>query len=78
MTRLTATALSPSAYQDNFAREHLPPPGQWPDFHFDLPELAYPARLNCVAELLDASYRSVATKKLIARLDAGEGPDELT
>jgi hypothetical protein len=31
-----------------------------------------------VAELLDASYRSVATKKLIARLDAGERPDELT
>lgn len=30
-----------------------------------------------VAELLDASYRSVATKKLIARLDAGERPDEL-
>ncbi|MCK0519456.1 MmcQ/YjbR family DNA-binding protein [Williamsia sp. DF01-3] len=31
-----------------------------------------------VAELLDASYRSVATKKLIARLDAGERPAELT
>ena len=55
MTRLTAAVLSPSAYQDTFAREHLPPPGQWPDFHFDLPELAYPARLNCVAELLDAA-----------------------
>ena len=55
MTRLTATALSPSAYQDNFAREHLPPPDQWPDFHFDLPELTYPARLNCVAQLLDAA-----------------------
>jgi 2-aminobenzoate-CoA ligase len=55
MTRLTAAALSPSAYQDHFAREQLPPPGQWPDFHFDLPELAYPARLNCVAELLDTA-----------------------
>jgi 2-aminobenzoate-CoA ligase len=55
MTRLTATALSPSAYQDHFARAHLPPPAQWPDFVFDLPELAYPARLNCVAELLDGA-----------------------
>ncbi|WP_426100655.1 AMP-binding protein [Massilia sp. TSP1-1-2] len=55
MTRFTAPVLSPSAYQDTFAREHLPPPEQWPDFHFDLPELAYPARLNCVAELLDAA-----------------------
>jgi 2-aminobenzoate-CoA ligase len=48
MTRLTAAPLAPSAYQDTFAREHLPPPGQWPDFHFDLPALAYPERLNCV------------------------------
>ena len=55
MTRLTAAALGPSAYQDTFAREHLPPPGQWPQFDFSLPALAYPDRLNCVAELLDAA-----------------------
>ena len=55
MTRTTAIPLAPSAYQDTFAREHLPPPGQWPDFHFDLPQLVYPARLNCVAQLLDAA-----------------------
>ena len=55
MTSLTATALSPSAYHDSFARDHLPPPGQWPEFHFDLPELVYPAQLNCVAELLDGA-----------------------
>jgi 2-aminobenzoate-CoA ligase len=55
MTRLTAAALCPSAYQDNFAREHLPPPGQWPDFQFDLASLQYPERLNCVAELLDTA-----------------------
>lgn len=52
MTRQSAV-LSPSAYVDHFAREHLPPPGQWPDFRFDLPELAYPVQLNCVADLLD-------------------------
>ena len=55
MTRLTAAGLGPSAYQDNFAREHLPPPSQWPDFDFPLPALAYPEHLNCVAELLDAA-----------------------
>ena len=55
MTRLTAATLSPSAYQDNFAREHLPPPDQWPDFLLGPPGLAYPERLNCVAELLDAA-----------------------
>jgi 2-aminobenzoate-CoA ligase len=46
-------ALSPSGHQDGFARAHLPPPDQWPEFLFDLPALHYPDRLNCVAELLD-------------------------
>ncbi|MES2129586.1 MAG: AMP-binding protein [Pseudomonadota bacterium] len=54
MTRVTAAELNPTSYEDHFARAHLPPRGQWPDFLFDLPELQYPARLNCVAELLDA------------------------
>jgi 2-aminobenzoate-CoA ligase len=41
------------APRDTFARDHLPPRNEWPDFLFTLPELNYPARLNCVAELLD-------------------------
>ncbi|MEU3661460.1 AMP-binding protein [Streptomyces sp. NPDC032940] len=41
-----------SAHVDTFAREHLPPPDQWPQLRFDLPELHYPDRLNCAAELL--------------------------
>ncbi|MEV1083195.1 AMP-binding protein [Streptomyces sp. NPDC050211] len=41
-----------SAHVDSFAREHLPPPDQWPELRFDLPELRYPDRLNCAAELL--------------------------
>ncbi|MDL2354341.1 MAG: benzoate-CoA ligase family protein [Pseudomonadota bacterium] len=53
MTRALPAALSPSGYLDQFARAHLPPRALWPDFHFALPELAYPARLNCVAVLLD-------------------------
>ena len=42
-----------SAHVDTFARDHLPPRDQWPEFLFELPELQYPARLNCAAELLD-------------------------
>jgi 2-aminobenzoate-CoA ligase len=38
---------------DTFARDNLPPRAEWPDFRFTLPELNYPARLNCVTELLD-------------------------
>ena len=47
--------LSPSAHVDTFCRDRLPPQDQWPEFRFDLPELSYPDRLNCAAELLDAT-----------------------
>ena len=42
-----------TAHLDTFARDNLPPRGQWPDFLFELPELQYPDRMNCVVELLD-------------------------
>jgi 2-aminobenzoate-CoA ligase len=45
--------LSPSAHVDTFSRDHLPPFDQWPELLFELPELAYPDRLNCAAALLD-------------------------
>ena len=38
---------------DSFAREHLPPPEQQPEFLFELPELQFPERLNCAQALLD-------------------------
>jgi 2-aminobenzoate-CoA ligase len=47
--------LKPSAHTDTFARDRLPAPQAWPDLLLDLPELAYPDRLNCGAELLDVS-----------------------
>ncbi len=42
-----------TAHVDTFARDNLPPPGELPGFLFELPELGYPDRLNCAAELLD-------------------------
>ncbi|SCE04481.1 2-aminobenzoate-CoA ligase [Streptomyces sp. di188] len=42
----------PTAHVDTFARDHLPPPDEWPELRFDLPELRHPERLNCAAELL--------------------------
>jgi 2-aminobenzoate-CoA ligase len=47
--------LSRSAHADSFCRDHLPPPGQWPELEFSLPGLRYPDRLNCADELLDAT-----------------------
>src|SRR3989442_1406088 len=42
-----------TAHIDTFARDNLPPRGQWPELIFELPGLRYPGRLNCVPELLD-------------------------
>jgi len=42
-----------TAHVDTFARDNLPPPDELPEVFFELPELRYPARMNCAAELLD-------------------------
>ena len=44
-----------SGHLDTFARDALPPREHWPELRFDrIPDLEYPARLNCAGELLDA------------------------
>src|ERR1051325_2773360 len=45
--------MAKSGHVDTFARDNLPPRALWPEFKFDLPELRYPERLNCVTEFLD-------------------------
>src|ERR1700675_310495 len=45
--------MSYTSHVDPFARQNLPPRELWPEFIFELPELAYPARMNCATELLD-------------------------
>ena len=49
--------LSPSAHADTFCRDKLPPPEQWPEFSFSLPELRYPDKVNCAEELLDTTIK---------------------
>ncbi|WP_369207634.1 AMP-binding protein [Streptomyces sp. PU-14G] len=51
--RPTPSTPVATAHVDTFARDHLPPPGQWPDLLLDNPALAYPERVNCGEELLD-------------------------
>jgi 2-aminobenzoate-CoA ligase len=54
MTATSAESVEPSGHVDTFCRESLPPRKLWPEMRYDrIPELAYPARLNCAAELLD-------------------------
>jgi 2-aminobenzoate-CoA ligase len=42
-----------SAHIDTFARDHLPPPAEQPEFLFEGPDLQFPEQLNCATELLD-------------------------
>jgi 2-aminobenzoate-CoA ligase len=50
-----AAPLGMSGHVDTFCRDNLPPARLWPEFLSELPELRYPDRLNCAAELLDAA-----------------------
>lgn len=53
MTQPPRDQAAPSAQRDRFVHDRLPPAGQWPQLHYDLPELQLPARCNVVEELLD-------------------------
>ena len=44
--------MIPTAHTDTFARDRLPPRGDWPELILDLPELRYPERMNCATEIL--------------------------
>ncbi|MBP2473017.1 2-aminobenzoate-CoA ligase [Crossiella equi] len=64
--------LSPSAHADPFCREHLPPPEQWPELLFDLPELRYPDRLNCAVALLEDTIARFGADRPCLRTPGGE------
>jgi len=49
--------VSFTAHVDTFARDHLPPPGQWPEFAFELPEFRFPDQVNCADALVDEHVR---------------------
>jgi len=70
---MSATALEASGYSDDFARSRLPPREQWPELIFDLPELAYPPRLNCAAHFVDCHVARGQGART-ALIGAGESP----
>ncbi len=66
------TRLHPSAHQDTFCRDNLPPADQWPDLVFDLPELHYPDRLNCAVELLEVTAERLGRDRICLMTPGGE------
>ena len=60
--------MAKSGHVDTFARDNLPPRAHWPEFKFDLPELQYPERLNCVSELRRQLGRGRARRSAVPDL----------
>lgn len=60
-----------TAHVDTFARDHLPPKDQQPDFLFDLPSLQFPQQLNCATELLDRRVASGEGDRVCLRAPGG-------
>jgi len=58
-----------SAHLDSFARDHLPPPAQWPDLP-QSPDTHYPERLNAAVELLDRMVERGFGDAIVLRTDA--------
>ena len=61
-----------SAHVDTFCRDSLPPRELWPEMRYDrIPEIAYPARLNCAAELLDRTVAAGSAAKPVFQFPGG-------
>lgn len=56
-----------TAHVDTFARDNLPPPDLQPEFLFELPELRFPAQLNCATELLDRHVAAGCSDRVCIR-----------
>jgi 2-aminobenzoate-CoA ligase len=66
------TPQAPFRPRDSFADRQLPARDTWPEFHFDLPELRFPERLNCAVELLDRAVDERGWGDRVAIRDARE------
>lgn len=70
--------MEPSAHLDSFARDNLPPASEWPEFLLDGPDVAYPKRFNCAAELVDAMVRQGHGERVALRWRQDERIETMT
>ncbi|WP_150462814.1 AMP-binding protein [Nesterenkonia ebinurensis] len=67
--------LSPSAHQDTFCRDSLPPEELWPTLEFPVPEVQYPERLNAGKVLIDDAVAQFGYDKADTPRPALRTPD---
>ncbi|MFJ9520845.1 AMP-binding protein [Kitasatospora sp. NPDC101801] len=65
-------SLLPSGHTDTFARDHLPPAGQWPVLEFTTELLQYPEHLNAAVELIDRPVAAFGPDRPALRTPDGE------
>ena len=63
--------MAATAHIDTFASDNLPARELWPELIYELPELAYPERLNCVVELLDRAVAAGMGGRTVIRWPGG-------
>ena len=62
-----------SGHVDTFCDRHAPPDELWPVRDWSgIPELSYPDRMNCAAELLDSVIESGRGDRIVFRFPGGE------
>jgi 2-aminobenzoate-CoA ligase len=60
------TPAHPSVQTDRFVHDRLPPPDQWPQMRYDLPELQIPAQANLVDVLFErADQRGLSDRPFL-------------
>lgn len=61
-----STPSHPSVQTDRFVHDRLPPPDQWPQMRYDLPELQIPAQANLVDVLFErADQRGLSDRPFL-------------
>ncbi|HYW58201.1 MAG TPA: AMP-binding protein [Polaromonas sp.] len=61
---------TPSAQLDRFVHDRLPPPEQWPQMRYELPELQIPAQINLVDALFAKARLAGDSSRPLLRSDA--------
>ena len=69
--------MEKTAHVDTFARDHLPPPEEWPEI-LDSPDTRYPARFNCAVELVDAAVARGMGERIALRWRQDGKPASMT